>query len=32
MGRVYLGLSPAGRAVAIKIVNPDLAEDASRAA
>ena len=28
MGRVYLGLSPAGRAVAIKIVNPDLAEDA----
>ena len=28
MGRVYLGLSPAGRAVAIKVVNPDLAEDA----
>jgi serine/threonine kinase PknH len=28
MGRVYLGLSPAGRAVAIKIVNPDLAGDA----
>jgi hypothetical protein len=27
MGRVYLGLSPAGRAVAIKVVNPDLAED-----
>jgi Protein kinase domain len=27
MGRVYLGLSPAGRAVAIKIVNPDLAGD-----
>jgi serine/threonine protein kinase len=25
MGRVYLGLSPAGRAVAIKVVNPDLA-------
>jgi Protein kinase domain len=28
MGRVYLGLSPAGRAVAIKVVNPDLAQDA----
>ena len=28
MGRVYLGLSPAGRAVAIKVVNPDLARDA----
>jgi Protein kinase domain len=28
MGRVYLGLSPAGRAVAIKMVNPDLAGDA----
>jgi hypothetical protein len=28
MGRVYLGMSPAGRAVAIKVVNPDLAEDA----
>ena len=28
MGRVYLGLSPAGRAVAIKVVNPDLAGDA----
>ncbi len=28
MGRVYLGLSPAGRAVAIKVVHPDLANDA----
>jgi hypothetical protein len=28
MGRVYLGLSPGGRAVAIKVVNPDLAGDA----
>jgi serine/threonine protein kinase len=28
MGRVYLGLSPAGRAVAIKVVNPELAGDA----
>src|SRR6266566_6618525 len=28
MGRVYLGLSPAGRAVAIKVVHPDLASDA----
>jgi hypothetical protein len=28
MGRVYLGLSPAGRAVAIKVVNPDLAGNA----
>jgi serine/threonine protein kinase len=28
MGRVYLGLSPAGRAVAVKVVNPDLAGDA----
>jgi serine/threonine protein kinase len=28
MGRVYLGLSPAGRAVAIKVVNPGLADDA----
>ena len=28
MGRVYLGLSPAGRAVAIKVVHPDLACDA----
>jgi serine/threonine kinase PknH len=27
MGRVYLGLSPAGRAVAIKVVHPDLATD-----
>src|SRR6202044_1079771 len=27
MGRVYLGLSPAGRAVAIKVVNPELAGD-----
>jgi len=27
MGRVYLGLSPAGRAVAIKVVHPDLAAD-----
>ena len=27
MGRVYLGLSPGGRAVAIKVVNPDLASD-----
>ena len=27
MGRVYLGLSPAGRAVAIKVVHPDLARD-----
>ncbi|MGH3186390.1 MAG: protein kinase domain-containing protein [Streptosporangiaceae bacterium] len=27
MGRVYLGLSPAGRAVAIKVVQPNLAED-----
>ena len=31
MGRVYLGLSPAGRAVAIKVVNPDLADDAGGA-
>jgi serine/threonine protein kinase len=29
MGRVYLGLSPAGRAVAIKVVHPDLASDAA---
>jgi serine/threonine kinase PknH len=29
MGRVYLGLSPAGRAVAIKVVHPDLAGDAA---
>jgi serine/threonine protein kinase len=28
MGRVYLGLSPAGRAVAIKVVHPELAGDA----
>ena len=28
MGRVYLGLSPAGRAVAIKVVHPKLADDA----
>jgi hypothetical protein len=28
MGRVYLGMSPAGRAVAIKVVHPDLASDA----
>ena len=28
MGRVYLGMSPAGRAVAIKIVRSDLADDA----
>ena len=28
MGRVYLGLSPAGRAGAVKVVNPDLAGDA----
>src|ERR1700758_2681380 len=28
MGRGYLGLSPAGRAVAIKVVHPDLASDA----
>ena len=27
MGRVYLGLSPAGRAVAIKVVHRDLASD-----
>ncbi len=27
MGRVYLGLSPAGRAVAVKVVHPDLAND-----
>jgi len=27
MGRVYRGLSPAGRAVAIKVVHPDLASD-----
>jgi serine/threonine protein kinase len=28
MGRVYLGLSPGGRAVAIKVVHPSLASDA----
>jgi hypothetical protein len=28
MGRVYLGMSPAGRAVAVKIVHPELAWDA----
>jgi hypothetical protein len=28
MGRVYLGLSPAGRAVAVKVVHPELASDA----
>src|ERR1700761_7243068 len=28
MGRVYLGLSPAGRAVAVKVVHPKLASDA----
>jgi serine/threonine kinase PknH len=28
MGRVYLGLSPAGRAVAIKVLHPNLASDA----
>jgi ABC-type transport system substrate-binding protein len=28
MGRVYLGFSPAGRAVAVKIVRPELAKDA----
>ena len=27
MGRVYLGMSPAGRAVAVKVVHPDLARD-----
>jgi serine/threonine protein kinase len=27
MGRVYLGYSPGGRAVAVKIVHPDLARD-----
>jgi serine/threonine protein kinase len=27
MGRVYLGASPAGRAVAIKVVHPELARD-----
>ena len=28
MGSVYLGFSPAGRAVAIKVVHPELARDA----
>jgi serine/threonine protein kinase len=28
MGRVYLGRSPGGRQVAIKVIRPDLAEDA----
>ena len=28
MGRVYLGFSPGGRAVAIKVVHPELARDA----
>ena len=27
MGRVYLGFSPAGRAVAVKVVHPELARD-----
>ena len=27
MGRVYLGMSPAGRAVAVKVLHPDLASD-----
>ena len=27
MGQVYLGFSPAGRAVAIKVVHPQLARD-----
>ena len=27
MGRVYLGFSPAGRAVAIKVIHPELAHD-----
>lgn len=27
MGRVFLGLSPAGRAVAVKVVHPELARD-----
>jgi serine/threonine protein kinase len=29
MGRVYLGYSPAGRAVAVKICHPDLASDSA---
>ncbi len=28
MGQVYLGFSPAGRAVAVKVVRPELAQDA----
>ena len=28
MGRVYLGRSPGGRHVAIKVIRPELAEDA----
>jgi len=28
MGRVYLGLSPGGRAVAVKVIRADLAQDA----
>jgi protein kinase-like protein/putative pyrroloquinoline-quinone binding quinoprotein/putative pyrroloquinoline-quinone-binding quinoprotein len=28
MGRVYLGMSPAGRPVAVKVVHPELARDA----
>ena len=28
MGRMYLGFSPAGRAVAVKVVRPELAMDA----
>jgi serine/threonine protein kinase len=27
MGRVYLGYSPGGRAVAVKVVHPELARD-----
>ncbi|WP_347402875.1 hypothetical protein [Protofrankia symbiont of Coriaria ruscifolia] len=27
MGRVYLGRSPAGRAIAVKVVRPELADD-----
>ncbi|HVT70579.1 MAG TPA: serine/threonine-protein kinase, partial [Trebonia sp.] len=32
MGRVYLGFSPAGRAVAVKVIHPHLARDPSFAA
>ena len=28
MGRVYLGLSPGGRSVAVKVIRADLAQDA----